>query len=309
MRYLQKFMAAALILLLGVMLLAALYFTQFDLQWITFLAGVLFAAVAALISQTAKAQWLVTRRTRQIEPSNGQLATEDAHRARSARELKNAEAHFRLISDALSVMILFVDRDERCRYHNRAFRHWCERSSERINGLPLREVVGAAVYHELQSHSSEVLSGKELRYDTAWPRQDGGNENLAVTLLPYPAGLKRKIGYYALIARAPATAETPPSTPDKAVGDVVVVSREDGETVYLESMTEQLISNGDPRERLVQALRKDQFILFAQKIESVAPASDSIFCANRMNWSLRSACTRRSRGSPLLINCSAIDSR
>ena len=275
MRYLQKFMAAALILLLGVMLLAALYFTQFDLQWITFLAGVLFAAVAALISQTAKAQWLVTRRTRQIEPGNGQLATEDAHRARSARELMNAEAHFRLISDALSVMILFVDHDERCRDHNRAFRHWCERSSERINGLPLRKVVGAAVYHELQSHSTDVLSGRELRYDTAWPRPSGGNENMAVTLLPYPAGKGRRIGYYALIARAPATtAAAPQTTRDEAVGNVVVVTQEDGEKIYLESMTEQLIGGGgDPRDRLVQALQKDEFILFAQKIESLAPAA------------------------------------
>jgi EAL domain-containing protein (putative c-di-GMP-specific phosphodiesterase class I) len=64
-----------------------------------------------------------------------------------------------------------------------------------------------------------------------------------------------------------------PSTPDKTFGDMVVVSEEDGETVYLESMTEQLIGSGDPRDRLVQALQKDQFILFAQKMESVAPES------------------------------------
>ena len=280
-RYRKIFAVAALILLLGVISLATLYFTQFDLPWIAFLAGVLLSAAvaAALMSRTGKAQSLDTRRDLEIEPGTGGSAPEDAERARCARKLKNAEARFRLVTDALPVMIVFVDREERCRYHNRAFRHWCARNSERINGLPLREVVGAAIYHELWSHSSEVLAGKELRYDTAWPRQDGGNENMAVTLLPYPAGLKRKIGYYALIARAPASAEAPPSTADKAVGDkavgdVVVVSREDGETLYLESMAEQLISNGDPRERLVQALRKDQFILFAQKIESIAPGSE-----------------------------------
>src|SRR5674476_962647 len=280
-RYRKIFAVAALILLLGVISLASLYFTQFDLPWIAFLAGVLLSAAvaAALMSRTGKAQWLDTRRDAETELGTGPPAPEDAERARYARELKHSEARFRLVTDALPVMIVFVDREERCRYHNRAFRHWCARNSERINGLPLREVVGAAIYHELWSHSSEVLSGKELRYDTAWPRQDGGNENMAVTLLPYPAGLKRKIGYYALIARAPASAEAPPSTVDKAVGDkavgdVVVVSREDGETLYLESMAEQLISNGDPRERLVQALRKDQFILFAQKIESLAPGSE-----------------------------------
>jgi len=44
---LPKFLAAALTLLLGAMLIATIYFTLFDLQWIAFLAGVLFAAVAA----------------------------------------------------------------------------------------------------------------------------------------------------------------------------------------------------------------------------------------------------------------------
>lgn len=273
MRYQRKFVAAALILLLAVISLASLYFTRFDLPWIAFLAGALFAAAvaAALMSRTGKAQWLDTQRDLASEPGNGRSAPEDAQRTRSARELKHAEARFRLVTDALPVMILFVDLDGRCRYHNRAFRHWCERSSERINGLPLREVVGAAVYHELQSHSTGVLSGRELRYDTAWPRPSGGNENMAVTLLPFPAGKGRTIGYYALIAPAPASsAAAPQATRDEAVGNVVVVTREDGEKIYLESMTEQLIGGGDPRERLVQALQKDQFILFAQKIESLA---------------------------------------
>ena len=39
MHYLPKFLAAALTLLLGVMLLASIYFTLFDLQWIAFLLG------------------------------------------------------------------------------------------------------------------------------------------------------------------------------------------------------------------------------------------------------------------------------
>ncbi|MEK7878176.1 MAG: EAL domain-containing protein, partial [Pseudomonadota bacterium] len=43
-----------------------------------------------------------------------------------------------------------------------------------------------------------------------------------------------------------------------------------GDTFYLESMTEQLISGSDPRAQLVRALQEDQFILFAQKIQPLA---------------------------------------
>src|ERR1035437_4251095 len=96
MRYRRKFVVVALILLLAVIALASLYFTRFDLQWIAFLAGALFAAAvaAALMSQSGKAQWPDTRRDVETEPGTGPPAPEDAERARCARELKHAEARF-----------------------------------------------------------------------------------------------------------------------------------------------------------------------------------------------------------------------
>jgi PAS domain S-box-containing protein len=275
MRYLKKFLAAALIMLLAIMLLATIYFTLFDLQWIAFLAGVLFAAVAALTTQTAKAQWLVARRTRQLERLKSQLAVESARRAHAAAELEVAEARFRLIGNALPVMILFVDRDELCQYHNRAFQRWCGRSSDRIDGLPLREVVSGAAYDDFQAHSVDVLAGREIHYDAVWPSDSGSNESLAVTLLPYPPGIERTTGYYVLIARAAAAA---PVAHDGAAGGVMSPAQEGGENVYLDSMTEQLIGGDDPRDRLVQALQKDEFILFAQKIEALAPGDDGGSC-------------------------------
>lgn len=47
MRNLRAFLGVALTLLLGAMLIATIYFTMFDLEWIAFLSGVLFAAIAA----------------------------------------------------------------------------------------------------------------------------------------------------------------------------------------------------------------------------------------------------------------------
>jgi len=63
MSNLSKYLVAAFTFLLGVMLVVTIYFTLLDLQWIAFLVGVLFAAVAAMASQTAKSQWLLLRRT------------------------------------------------------------------------------------------------------------------------------------------------------------------------------------------------------------------------------------------------------
>ena len=78
MRYLRVFLVGALILLLGVMLLVAIYLTQFDLRWLAFFAGVLFAAIPAKASQAVQAKWRVAQVTKQLQRAKNALETETA---------------------------------------------------------------------------------------------------------------------------------------------------------------------------------------------------------------------------------------
>ncbi|MBI4192294.1 MAG: EAL domain-containing protein [Betaproteobacteria bacterium] len=275
MRNLRAILGVALTVLLGVMLIATIYFTLFDLEWIAFLAGVLFAAIAATASQLSKAQWIIARRTKQLQRARDALAQESARRERAAEAQKVAEARLQLINDALPVMIAFVDRDERCRYHNPAFAQWRGRDGKQIEGHTLREVVGDEIYRDLKSRSADVFTGKEVRYEVEWRQPGGEIESCAVTLLPYPPDAERPSGFYALIASMVGGA-APAATaahPGESIGDVMVGAHESGETFYLESMTEQLIGGKDPRAQLVRALQDDQFILFAQTIRPLAAAA------------------------------------
>ncbi len=101
MRHLRDFLGVTLTPLLGVMLIATSYFTLFDLEWIVFLAGVLFAAVTATASQASKSQWPVLIRTPQLQYVKGVLADETARLERTTEALRIAELRFHLISDAL----------------------------------------------------------------------------------------------------------------------------------------------------------------------------------------------------------------
>ena len=272
-RYLSKFLAAALTLLLGVLLLATIYFTWFDLEWIAFLAGVLFAAIAATASQASKAQWLVARRTRQLQRAQDALAAESAQREHAAEALRLSEARLKLISEALSLRVVFVDRDERCRYHNPAFGHWTNRDSSQIDGQQLRDVVGDEIYQSLQSHSADVFVGKETRFKAEWRQPGGEAESCAVTLLlSFPPGADRPDGFYALIT-GNAGAAAPvfqAADPGRLAGEAMNDPQEGGGTFYLESIAEeQPIDLDDPRAQLVRALQEDQFILFAQPIQPV----------------------------------------
>ncbi|MDB5808400.1 MAG: hypothetical protein JWN94_522 [Betaproteobacteria bacterium] len=273
MRHLKKFLAAILVTLLAAMLLATIYFTLFDLQWIAFLGGVLFAAIAALSTQTAKAQWLVARRTRQMERGKSLLAAEIARRLMVDDELAVGQARLQLIIDALPDMIVFIDRDERCGHHNRAFQNWCGRSRDRINGFTLREVGGDAVYQDIKSHSTDALGGRQIQYDTAWQSQDSDEQTMAVTLVPYPPGIERTTGFYALIIPTVAAVSSPAEKNVTALSPVIP-AQSHGESVYLQSMTEQLLGGGDPRRELMRALEQDEFILFAQEIRALGPEAD-----------------------------------
>ena len=276
MRHLRALLGVALTLLLGVMLIATIYFTLFDLEWIAFLAGVLFAAVVATASQASKSQWLVMRRTKQLQRVKGLLANETARLGRTAEALGLSESRFHLISDALPVMIVSVDGEERCGYHNRAFAKWRGRSREQIEGQGLREVVGDEIYQELNSHGAEVFTRKEIRYQARWPQPGGASGNYAVTLLPYPSGVERPAGYFALIEDrmdAAVPAQALDAAPGTSVGNAMTGSHENGDKFYLESMAEQFVGDSDPRTQLVRAMHEDQFILFAQKIQPLAAAA------------------------------------
>ena len=273
MRKLLPLAGVALTVLLGALLLVTIYFTLFDLQWIVFLSGVLLAATAATASQASKAQWMIARRTRQLQRTKQALADEAARRERASQAQMQAEARLQLINDALPVMIAYVDRDERCHQHNRAFAQWGRHSGDEIEGRLLRDVIGAGVYGQLKPRIAEALAGRKTQGETGWRRLDGETADCTVTLLPFPPETERPPGFYLLVAAHAEAWSAPPAAAVESVGDVLVVPNASGESVYLESMTEQLISGADPRGQLVRALQEDHFILFTQKIRPLAPAA------------------------------------
>lgn len=263
-RYLAPFMTAIAVLALSTMLIFTIYFTQLDLQWTAFLLGVLFAAVLSMVSQSMKAQWRLLRRTAQLKRSKELFAEEVAKRERSSQAQRSAEQRFRTVMDALPGMVFFVDRQERCRYHNLAFQDWCGLTADEMGGAALRDVLDAGSYHELRSAGMEALLGTQMQYESQWQRSDG-TRKVSVKLLPYPLGAQTMSGFYAFVtplsaaqlafeaAGHPASELAPPETSSEAI--------------YFDEMAREMTPDEAPREHLLRAIEEDQFILLEQKIE------------------------------------------
>jgi EAL domain-containing protein (putative c-di-GMP-specific phosphodiesterase class I)/PAS domain-containing protein len=250
-------------------LTATIYWTQFDPKWIAFLGGVLLAAMVAVITQASKAQWLAMRRTKQLDRIRAQLSQETARSRNATEAARIAESRMRVLADALPTMILYVDQDERCRYHNPAVEHRTGLSAEQISGRPLQEVLGSA-YPHVAPHISETLEGKPAAYEFAWTGT-ALPETYAARHIPYPPEDSLPRGFYLLLAgralqpSAKAVSTLEPTDSATNAGGALITG-EGGQTIYMRSIADQLMGWDDPRANLENALKGNQFLLFAQRI-------------------------------------------
>lgn len=263
-------LAFLLTALLAGMLVVTIFWSRFDLQWLAFLGGVLFAAVLAIASQASKAEWLVLRRTRQLDRVKELLVQEAARSRNAAEAMRMLESRIQLVSNALPSLILFVDRDQRCRFHNRAVERKTRLPGEQITGRQLRDVVGNAVYAGIAPHVADTLAGKAIEYELVW--QGAGMQDLAYTVrhVPYPPESAQPIGFYLLaspVVRAPAPGlAVAGQQPARAAAGTPGGGTADGDALFVKFISDELTSWDDPRAGLVRALEEDQFLLFAQKI-------------------------------------------
>lgn len=259
-----------LTLVLGVMVVATIYFTLFDLQWLAFLGGILFAAILSMASQASRAEWLIVRKSRQLDRAREQLVSEKSRAQISENALRVVEERARMVNDLLPMPILYIDRDLRIRHHNRVFLKMTDWPAERIDGQLLRDVCPRE-YPSLLPRFQETLAGNMISYNMAWSAADGTSATYLVKQVPYPPASDRALGFYILMLpeHGVAQASEPPAAARSVANESTphaAITNDSGETLYLHSLSDQLTGSDNPRNKLVRALQNNEFLLFKQKI-------------------------------------------
>jgi len=272
-RTVKTVLSLLLTLVLGLMVIATIYFTLFDLQWLAFLGGILFAAVLSMASQASKAEWLIIRRTRQAERLREQLQKEGARRKISEDAMLATAARMRMVNDLIPIPIMFVDRDLRIREHNKASLEITRLPDLRVEGQLLRDVMSTN-YTIMLPHCRETLSGTRVEYQMEWHN----GEKYTIKQVPHPPGTERPIGFYLVMlpqrtAPAAASAAAPQGNGNTTMNSDphAAITNVSGETMYLHSISDQLMAGDDPRSKLVRALERNEFLLFAQKVLPLKP--------------------------------------
>ncbi len=252
------------------MLLGAIYYTWLELQWIAFLAGILVAAVLALVSRASQSEWVLLRRTAQLAALRDKFAEETVARTGAEEKLAAADRAGREIGEALPAMLARIDGEQRCRFHNRAFRKLTEKGVRAIDGRPLRKVLGAAHYAAIAQYVVQALAGRAAIVERTQSLPDGTTVSLLEQYLPLSDETGKEAGCFLLVTNVGGAVDRPALSSGGA--EPLAPERVEEQALYADAIARELTEGENIAVRLKAALENDEFRLYVQTIMPLAGA-------------------------------------
>lgn len=140
----------------------------------------------------------VTARTAELEAVNLSLRQEIKDRMQAEKALRRSEEQLRLITNALPVLIAYVDSQQCYRFNNQAYLHWLGKSPAETEGCPLKAIWGEETYQRMQSEIDKALSGQIVTYETEITLKSGEIRSVNITYIPHQDHHKRVKGFFSL---------------------------------------------------------------------------------------------------------------
>lgn len=286
LRKVTPFLAVAAVIGTAGMLLFAMYFTDFNLQWITFLGGILAASLLAMVVRATRAEFFAARRLARLSLLQNRLSHERKRRDDAEKLVAALRARLVFSDEEMPLMVAYVDPQARYRYHNRAFGEWVGLRKDRIDGRHMREVHGRKGFSEIEAAVAKVMDGEIVRFKATQKMPSGAVHRLESVYLPHFGDNRKLEGFYMLITdlidRQDAQAEareaalpdpeTAPQTAQAARAGSQASGTEDAVGVgeaRSEHVSQEATVGNDAVARIAAAIKKGEFALFCQPIRAL----------------------------------------
>jgi PAS domain S-box-containing protein len=103
------------------------------------------------------------------------------------------------VLDNVPLLVAYVDKDQRYRFNNMAYERWFGTKPKDIYGKRLPDVLGEAVYRDIQPYVEQVLSGKPVSFERQLPYKGAGLRDVMVTYVPDVSPQGEVRGYYGIV--------------------------------------------------------------------------------------------------------------
>jgi len=120
-------------------------------------------------------------------------------RKRIEQALKASETQLRLVTDNVSGLISYVDREERYRFVNAIYEAWFHQTRAELLGRTVLEALGPDGYAIAEPYIRRVLSGERITFENTINYGDGNQRTVLTTYVPDVNSQGETMGFYALI--------------------------------------------------------------------------------------------------------------
>lgn len=277
-RNVRTYLVAIAIVGIAAALVSTIFFTQDNLPWTAFLTGILVASVLAEAVRASRSEWVLMRRTAQLSSMRERLELESGLRKDAEKKIIDDRLRLRLIDETLSTMIVLIDTEGMCRYHNRAFREWLHLRAELIDGRPIRELFGSRAYAGIATAVRQSLDGQGLHYEFLQEMPGGAVYRLLVEHVPQFDTAGKTTGFYFLAEDITKRGDLPLS--DKSESRKSAAAAMDStssvhadQEMFLDVFSEQLSGRRDAGKQFIAAIQGGEFQLYCQLISPLPIAS------------------------------------
>ncbi|GJE25689.1 PAS domain-containing protein [Methylobacterium organophilum] len=110
---------------------------------------------------------------------------DNSARVEAERRLAANEAELRRLTDALPMLVAYVDRNHVYRFANAAYRDWLGVDPRTMIGRPVREIVGEDFYADRKPSLDRALAGEAFASETTIPYHDGRPRRAELRYVPH----------------------------------------------------------------------------------------------------------------------------
>ena len=118
------------------------------------------------------------------EPAVQVTMLDITERRRAEYVLRENERRMRLLTDAVPVMIAYIDAGLHFRFTSKSLQDWMASDAENIFGKHLGELVSPEAYALIKPHAERALQGEEIEYETVLPYPDGKTRRIHAIYIP-----------------------------------------------------------------------------------------------------------------------------